>query len=74
MVFKSKTKNSIVKYYILSVLQMLASAFFVYSIYEVIRTGEVAIKIVIDSILFLISFVVQREWVFKKNNPKKEVL
>lgn len=66
VVFKSKSKNSIVKYYILSLLQMLASAILVYSVFNLFRNAEVAIKIVIDSILFLISYVIQREWVFKK--------
>jgi glycosyltransferase involved in cell wall biosynthesis len=66
-VFKSKGKNTIVKYYILSVVQMLTSAFGVYILFSLLGTGEVVIKIVVDTLLFLLSFVIQREWVFKSN-------
>lgn len=28
------------------------------------------IKVIVDSVLFLVGFVIQREWVFKKKKPK----
>ncbi len=66
MVFKSTSSHTLVKYFTLAVAQMLASAGCVFLIYEAIGFGEVGIKIVVDGVLFLISYVIQREWVFKK--------
>ena len=53
---------------------MLTSAFAVFLLYGVIGTGEVVIKIIVDSLLFLVSFIVQREWVFKdrRRNVKEQ--
>ncbi len=66
VVFKSTSSNALVKYFILAVAQMLASAGGVYLIYAAIGFGEVGIKVVVDGILFLISYFIQREWVFKR--------
>ncbi|MGD6831750.1 glycosyltransferase [Sutcliffiella halmapala] len=71
VVFKSGSKNTIQKYFTLSVVQMLTSAALVQLVYFSIGEGEVWIKIVVDSILFLISFVIQREWVFNKKSTRK---
>jgi glycosyltransferase involved in cell wall biosynthesis len=65
LVFKSNSKNTLIKYYVLSVSQMFASSFAVYLLYLLIGDGEVAIKIVVDGLLFLVSFYIQRVWVFK---------
>ena len=59
------TKRTMAKYYTLAVIQMSASAAGVYFIYHSIGTHEILIKLVVDSILFLFSFYVQRNWVFK---------
>jgi putative flippase GtrA len=66
VVFKSTTPHAMKKYFTLAVGQMLASAAGVYLLYAAIGFGEVGIKIVVDGILFLLSYVIQREWVFKK--------
>lgn len=55
------------KYYFLSFCQMLLSAYLVQSIFKFVGEGEVVIKILVDTILFLLSFIVQREWVFKSD-------
>ena len=52
------------KYYILAIIQMLLSAIGVSLIYMQIHQGEVVIKMIVDSALFLGSFRVQRDWVF----------
>ncbi|WP_099361246.1 glycosyltransferase [Fredinandcohnia onubensis] len=70
VVFKTDSNYTIVKYYTLSICQMLASAFFVYLIYLLIGQGEIFIKIVVDTLLFLVSFYIQREWVFKSKQSK----
>lgn len=66
-VFKndSKSPTIIVKYYSLCIVQLLLSAFLVDKVlgfipYSTIRKG------IIDTLLFAISFQIQREWVFKK--------
>jgi len=70
-VFKESNKNSIIKYYILCLIQMLISAFAVSFIFNIIgRHSEVLIKIIVDIILFFINFKIQREWVFKKGETK----
>jgi glycosyltransferase involved in cell wall biosynthesis len=68
VVFKSNSSNTMVKYYTLSIVQMAVSALGVHYIYSVFTYGEVFIKVFVDSFLFLISFLIQREWVFKNNN------
>lgn len=66
VVFKSRDKSSsvAVKYYVLAVIQLTVSALLVnYALlfipYSTIR------KVIIDTLLFVLSFIVQREWVFK---------
>lgn len=67
VVFKSNSnhKASSIKYCLLALIQMCLSAFLV-TIGSCIcaKTPEAAIKIVVDCILFLVSFYVQREVIF----------
>ncbi|WP_310602468.1 bifunctional glycosyltransferase family 2/GtrA family protein [Anaerosporobacter sp.] len=63
---EEKSNKSIGRYYILAVLQMAVSALLVTVVYSIIPVNESVIKAVIDCILFLVSFQIQREWVFKK--------
>lgn len=67
MVFKNATKYSIVKYFILATLQMLVSAFSVSFLHRLLKINSTFIKIVVDIIIFIANFVIQREWVFKKS-------
>lgn len=70
-VFKSSNNKSIIKYYILCSIQMLVSAILVELIYNLFNQNyEVLIKLVIDSVIFLINFKVQKEWVFRKEKRK----
>ena len=59
-------KNQFIKYYILVIIQMLVSAFSVYIIDNIINFNATVVKIIIDSIIFVVNFYVQREWVFKE--------
>ena len=66
IVFKnsSRSPSVAVKYYILAIIQLGVSALLVnYALlfipYSTIR------KVIIDTMLFVISFIIQREWVFK---------
>ena len=65
LVFKKGSKSSIVKYIILSIIQMLISGYAVTYIAKFININSTVIKIVVDTIIFLVNFVIQREWVFK---------
>ncbi|MGY4688291.1 glycosyltransferase [Salibacterium sp. K-3] len=68
VVFKSNhyPARTLVKYYTLAAVQMGASAGGVYVLYHTAGGHEVPIKIAVDSLLFLLSFYIQRNWVFKR--------
>lgn len=62
---KGSKKSTIIKYYLLSIIQMFISALGVSLIYNQIHQYEVVIKMIVDSGLFLTSFRIQRDWVFR---------
>ena len=64
IVFKSIGNKSLLKYYSLAAIQMSASAFFVYLFCTLIGFPEVIIKMIVDTILFFISYRVQKRYVF----------
>ncbi len=65
-VFKNRLHiYSAVKYYLLWFCIMVASALLVKWLAGVLPFDTVVVKIGIDSVLFLCSYVVQRVWVFK---------
>lgn len=59
------TKKTMLKYYILLASQMFCSFIGVYSISSLLFLNTTFIKIIVDILLALISFNIQREWVFK---------
>ncbi len=72
LVFKSKGNvvSSAVKYFILAASQGIVSSGLVYVFsYKVFNLDgsilESAVKVVVDTMLFVVSFYVQRKWVFK---------
>ncbi|WP_034765427.1 bifunctional glycosyltransferase family 2/GtrA family protein [Rossellomorea vietnamensis] len=74
VVFQSSSSHTMIKYYALSIVQMGISALAVHYIYSAVSSGEVVIKVIVDSLLFLVSFVIQREWVFKNEVGRSELL
>ena len=66
VVFKNSTKSSIIKYFILVIIQMLVSAFVVSKLFKMLGINSTVIKIIVDVIIFIVNFVIQREWIFKK--------
>lgn len=66
LIFKKINKTSIIKYFILVIVQMNASAFIVSFIYNWLGISPVGIKIIVDLFIFIINFVIQREFIFKK--------
>ena len=66
VVFNKATRTSIIKYYLLCIIQMAVSALLVTFLYSKIHSFEITIKIIVDTIIFFINFKLQKEWVFKK--------
>lgn len=65
--------STLVRYYILCAIQMLCSAGLVDLLAFLTHLEGVVVKIPVDLILFLLSFQIQREWVFRtprKSTPK----
>lgn len=66
VVFQSKAKRSMLKYFGLVGVQMVMSAILVYVMFLLLQDGEVILKVVVDSVLFVLSYYVQKKWVFKR--------
>ncbi len=66
LVFKSKSgvMSSGVKYLVLCIVQMLLSAMLVSFFYGILGIPEVLVKVIVDTVLFLISFQIQKRFVF----------
>ena len=63
---QSNIRSTILRYYILCAVQMIMSFAGVYVLKNTFTyVSEIIFKIAVDFILFLISFQIQREWVFK---------
>lgn len=72
VVFKdNKSKMTVVKYYLLVVVQIVISAVLVFLVEAIMGITSPAastlIKAVIDTILFFFSFRIQHKWVFNQN-------
>lgn len=66
-VFGQGSSKSFVRYYLLAAFIMVASAGSVHLLYtEWLGRGEVVLKVLVDSVLFIFGFIVQRTWVFRK--------
>ena len=63
-VFKANVKFSPLRYYALAAVQMLISSTSVALLNHLFHGEAPLFKIIVDSLLFLASFTVQREWVF----------
>ncbi len=76
VVFKSNKKtvqnNTLIKYYILVVIQMCVSSLSVYFIYLITNFNETLIKIPVDVILFVVNYFIQKKFIFieRKNHEK----
>lgn len=63
-------KSPILKYYTLCALQMLTSYGGVYGLTVFLGYKPIILKVIVDSVLFFISFQIQREWVFKRREKE----
>ena len=75
-VFKSTESKikTIIKYYILVVIQMCISACVVNKLYEIININATLIKVPIEFILFICNYIIQKLLIFNrgKNENNKE--
>lgn len=80
LVFKNKSKNSIIKYFGLVAVIMAISTTCIWGVTELLVGVGVGYnfaasvsKLVVDAVLFCVNYFVQREYVFKnKNTPTSE--
>lgn len=76
-VFKNNDKladlTSLIKYYLLVIVQMIVSATVVSYLYKAFKVFELLIKIPVEILLFLINYFVQKNFIFndKSDNRKK---
>ncbi len=54
------------KFVLLCILQATASSLLVKYFFSVLQWNEIIVKIIVDTLLFFVSFVVQQKWVFAK--------
>lgn len=66
LIFKKSTKNSMIKYFALVIIQMFVSGYSVTWLDNILNISTTLIKVLVDTIIFIINFVIQREWIFKK--------
>lgn len=67
VVFGSKQgKETFFRYYLLCVMQMLASAFAVSGAYALTKVNSTILKLIVDLLLFFVSYRIQQKWVFVK--------
>lgn len=67
LVFNKQSENSFIKYFLLVILQIALSSFLVFAFYQLFSSGEtVMLKIIVDSLLFFLSYFVQKHFIFKE--------
>lgn len=64
---QEKVKESIFKYYGLMVIELAISTGIIYLVYQLTFLPELLIKVIVDSMIFIISFFVQKYFVFNPN-------
>ena len=66
LVFKKMNKYSLVKYFTLVIIMMFVSGIAVDYLVELTTWNATLVKIIVDAIIFVINFIIQREFIFKK--------
>ena len=60
----NKGRNTLIKYYALAVVVMVSSGFLTTLLHSLLLFHEVGAKVLVDTVLFLMSYSVQKKWVF----------
>ena len=58
----------------IAALQMLLSAVFVTLLYKIMPITETFVKLIVDAILFIVFYQIQREWVFTSKEQRPPLL
>ena len=64
--FDGKGKNTMIKYYVLCIIQMMVSGILVQNLYSKVKIGATLIKLVVDIFIFMVNFYIQKKWIFKE--------
>ena len=67
-VFKSSEKNTLYKYYLLVLIQMLVSATLVDKLYTLVSINPTIIKVPVELLLFLCNYIIQKYYIFKTSS------
>ena len=66
VVFKNSSKNAIIKYYVLVIIKAFVSSIYIYILKNIFPSINVSIiSIVLDCIIFIVNYFVQKELIFK---------
>ena len=66
VVFKNRSKNAIIKYYVLVIIQAFVSSISIYVLKNMFSSIHVSIiSIVVDCVIFVVNYFVQKELIFK---------
>lgn len=71
VVFKNRNSSSLIKYACLCVLQMFVSGLAVEYIVKLTHISSMVIKLIVDVILFIVNFVIQRTFIFVGEKHEK---
>ena len=71
VVFKNRNSSSLIKYACLCVLQMFVSGLAVEYIVKLTHISSMIIKLIVDIILFIVNFVIQRTFIFVGDKNEK---
>lgn len=66
LIFKKANKESLIKYILLVIIQMFVSGYSVMYLNSILPISYLIIKIIVDTIIFFVNFIIQRNWIFKK--------
>lgn len=65
VVFKGRSKNAVIKYYLLVIIQAFVSSISIYILKNVFSCIHVSIiSIVVDCIIFVVNYFVQKKYIF----------
>ncbi len=68
--YKERSVPALTRYYAICLVVLAGSAFGVYFLHSWFKISEVALKIPVDLLLFVLSFQVERNWVFGQKDKK----
>lgn len=71
VVFKSKSASSFIKYAILCIVMMFVSGYSVQGLAKLTHINKVLLKLIVDLIIFIVNFVIQREFIFVEKKDEK---